>query len=165
MIKLMIFLLIAMSLSCDADGQGTKSGVPVPMPTADQPDVKVGEPGAVVSEFMKFISSGEKDKANALLTREVKTEPPSSNLSPDKVHKGLEVGGSRLDWVPVLTERKFRLGTIVEEKTDGDKSQVTADLGVTDLENFRERARFNLVKVDGRWLISDVELQGKPPAK
>lgn len=164
MIKMMIFLLIAMSLSCDAEGQRTKNGVTTAKPVADQSDAKVHGPGAVVTEFMKFISSAEKDKANAMLAPARNTEPASSSLPPDKDHK-LEIKPARLDWATVLTERKFRLVEIVEEKTDGDRSKVTADLGVTDVEKFQERALFHLVKVDGRWLISDLELQGKPPAK
>ena len=163
MIKITAILLTSICFSCSAVSQEHRAVSEPVKSLTEAPKANIHQrPDAVVTEFMKFVSLGDKDKANELLESEVYAAAPA-NVSPDEVHKGEDAGG-RLDWVTVFTERKFRLANIVEEKVEGNKSKLTADLGTTDDAGFRERALFHLSKVNGRWLISDIELLGKPPS-
>jgi hypothetical protein len=163
MIKLATTLLAAICFSCNAASQERGSlSEPVKSSSVQMDSATGVKPRTVVTDFMRFISRAEKDKANELLQPEG-YPPAPANLAPDKVHGGVEAV-RRLDWVEVLAERKFRLVNIVDEKVEGDSGTLTADLGTTDVEAFRERARFYLTKVNGRWLISDIELLGKPPS-
>ena len=163
MIRMMIILLIAAGLSCDAEGQGTKNGAASTRSAAES-DARSGVAGTVVTDFMRYVSSGDKDKANALWEPLEHPASSASNLSPNEIQK-LELKEGRLDWVNLFTEKQLQLGKILEEKGEGNRSTVTAELVTRESEKLWARALFHLRKTNDRWLISEIELADESRAR
>jgi hypothetical protein len=111
-----------------------------------------------VRTFMELIAAGENEKAKALMFNST-----TDRKNPDRT----EATGSvhevppTLDWVTVLSERKFRLNKIVSEHSDGDMAEVETELNTDDMKSSIQKTIFELRKVGDDWRISDVDLVDK----
>jgi len=157
MTKIILILMLAGAISCNENAyQGRTASADSKAVTAPASAVENQKPESAVALFMNSIASEDLEKAKSLLT------PAEVKLSSDPVPpntKASEKPG-RLDWVAVLRERNFRMGEVLEEKTENDKSDVKVAMRREDLKDYRQNAVFHLSKIDGRWLIADIELLG-----
>lgn len=171
MIKIIILSFIAGAVSC---GSGTTIAENAPPMSAQSPAVSgradIKGPSQVVEEFMALVSSGELEKAKAMLGKKKLVEPqtPAKPIEPGKIETGEDAGPAfglaTLDWAAVFHERGFRLGKLLAEKVEGDKADINAELRVDDLKAYRQEAVFHLYIEDGRWVISDVDFVFDKPS-
>ncbi|MEO6335140.1 MAG: hypothetical protein ABIO91_09165 [Pyrinomonadaceae bacterium] len=159
MIKIMILVFLAGSLSCGSGA--TIAGNAPPTLAPARSDIK--QPSEIVAEFMALVSSGEVEKAEALM------EEDSLKFTHKKVpgngpKSGVDAGPANSAWIKLLGDGNYVFAKVLSEKVDVDTAEVKVELKRKHPETSGQDMIFHLALESNKWLISDIEFVFDKPS-